>query len=215
MYKGNYISNNKVTFVSPKSLQSAAFAEVICSKLDLHLADPLDIKNETTPMIVLVDLSSEPEALMALKSEIEKYPALCRVVLINIDPSEEFSAFLSWPSVVGIFNPSDTVDALVQGIAQILKGELWVSRHLSSRLIHHFRGHTQRKQLVVNELTIRQDQILKMLASGNSNSEIAKALSISPLTAKTHIYNLYKKINVKNRAQAAEWAKMYLSDLNK
>jgi len=44
-----------------------------------------------------------------------------------------------------------------------------------------------------------------MLASGMPNRDIAERLCISPHTVKTHIYNLYKKINVTNRYQAVRW----------
>jgi LuxR family transcriptional regulator of csgAB operon len=55
-------------------------------------------------------------------------------------------------------------------------------------------------------LTAREVQILAMVAVGSKNEDIADKLCISPHTVKTHIYNIFKKINVPNRLQAALWA---------
>ena len=55
-------------------------------------------------------------------------------------------------------------------------------------------------------LTQRENEVLTMVAVGATNEEIADRLCISPHTVKTHVYNIFKKINVPNRLQAAFWA---------
>ncbi|MFH1935680.1 MAG: helix-turn-helix transcriptional regulator [Pseudomonadota bacterium] len=55
-------------------------------------------------------------------------------------------------------------------------------------------------------LTPREVEILTMMATGATNANIADKLCISPHTVKTHIYNIFKKIDVPNRLQASLWA---------
>ncbi len=55
-------------------------------------------------------------------------------------------------------------------------------------------------------LTPRQIEILALVAVGATNEQIADKLCISPQTVKSHLYNIFKKINVPNRVQAALWA---------
>ncbi|MCK4790270.1 MAG: helix-turn-helix transcriptional regulator [Desulfobacteraceae bacterium] len=52
----------------------------------------------------------------------------------------------------------------------------------------------------------KEIEILSMVAFGAKNEQIADKLFISPNTVKTHVYNIFKKINVPNRLQAALWA---------
>ena len=55
-------------------------------------------------------------------------------------------------------------------------------------------------------LTSRQAEVLALITVGATNDEIAERLCVSPHTVKTHLYNIFKKINVTNRLQAALWA---------
>ncbi|MCF8104674.1 MAG: response regulator transcription factor [Desulfohalobiaceae bacterium] len=55
-------------------------------------------------------------------------------------------------------------------------------------------------------LTSREEEILALIAAGKMNVEIAENLFISQSTVKTHVYNIFQKIHVQNRVQAALWA---------
>ena len=57
-----------------------------------------------------------------------------------------------------------------------------------------------------NELTRREIEVLRMIAAGSSNKEIASVLNISERTVKNHISNIFKKIDVSDRTQAAVFA---------
>lgn len=59
-------------------------------------------------------------------------------------------------------------------------------------------------------LTKREQEILSQLTSGEPNSVIASRLHLSEHTVKNHMYNIFRKIGVKNRLQASNWAKMHL-----
>jgi DNA-binding NarL/FixJ family response regulator len=62
------------------------------------------------------------------------------------------------------------------------------------------------------ELSQREREILLMLAAGATNKDIAQKLFLSLNTIKSHIYNIYRKIDVPNRLQASLWAAKHLRD---
>jgi DNA-binding NarL/FixJ family response regulator len=59
-------------------------------------------------------------------------------------------------------------------------------------------------------LTAREKEILVAIASGSGNTEISDEFNISLNTVKTHVYNIYKKIDVRNRLEATLWVARYL-----
>jgi len=127
----------------------------------------------------------------------------CPVVLFNVEPDDEIEKEAVDRGVRGIFYDSEPPDRFPKGILAVLNGELWYSRKALSKCVSEARPPV--KLPVATILTTREKEILTKIASGAGNKEIADALCISTYTVKTHIYNIYKKINVTNRLQAMLW----------
>lgn len=132
------------------------------------------------------------------------------VALFNVDPEHGIERQAVDHGIRGIFYRSDPAAMFTRGIVEILKGELWYSRKTMSDFLIQNRSTAKLSDDTVNSLTFREREILIGIASGASNKEIAGDLGISLHTVKTHIYNIYKKIKVPNRLQAALWAAQYL-----
>jgi LuxR family transcriptional regulator of csgAB operon len=115
-----------------------------------------------------------------------------------------------YKGIKGFFYKDDNLEILKKGISFLLKGELWISRNLLAKCA--LNGFKQKRLFIqINtELTKREIEILTLISMGITNEEIAEKICVSSHTVKTHLYNIYKKINVKNRLQAAIWASKYL-----
>ncbi|WP_172683734.1 LuxR C-terminal-related transcriptional regulator [Desulfosarcina cetonica] len=134
------------------------------------------------------------------------------MALFNVDPdaSAAFERQVIERCIRGIFYLNEPLDRFIKGVKAILQGELWFSRKITSKILVDI--HYRRSSVAVAEamLTAREKKILIAISSGASNSDIAEECFISPNTVKTHLYNIYKKIGVKNRMEAALWVVRYL-----
>ena len=108
--------------------------------------------------------------------------------------------------VRGFFYENDTPEQILKGIRAIFSNELWVSREILTKAILENREKEETLNREPSLLTAREIEILTLIAAGTKNEEVAEKLCISPHTVRTHIYNIFKKINVPNRLQAALWA---------
>jgi len=131
---------------------------------------------------------------------------LCCLFNLKADSGLEMEAVEY--GVKGFFYEHDQLENLLRGIYGVFHGEIWLSRKNMSKYIKRRSGPKKRTNgnLGESRLTRREAEILGMLASGSSNQNIAETLFISSHTVKTHIYNIYKKIDVSDRLQAALWA---------
>ncbi|MNS33142.1 CsgBAC operon transcriptional regulatory protein [compost metagenome] len=128
------------------------------------------------------------------------------VALLNAEPHVDIWSMLQWPSCVGVFFSSDLPQCLVCGIKKILLGELWIPRDMLADL---YRKQIKNCALASSSnclLTKRELEILNQLCLGYSNHDIATNFYISENTTKSHLYRIFKKIGVRNRLQAVQWA---------
>ncbi len=132
------------------------------------------------------------------------------IALFNVDPDKGVERQAVDHGIRGVFYRNDPVKMLSRGIIEIFNGELWYSRKTMSEYLLQNRSISKFSEDTVSSLTFREREILIGVASGASNKDLAEDLGISLHTVKTHIYNIYKKINVPNRLQAALWAAQYL-----
>lgn len=134
------------------------------------------------------------------------------VALFNLEPAPgtEFELQAIERGLRGLFYINDSPQRFVKGIESILNGELWFSRKTTSQLLMDPNRFRARNEALEAMLTPREREILIAIASGATNGDIADAFHISTHTVKTHIYNIYKKIDVHNRLEATLWVARYL-----
>ncbi|EOH0512996.1 LuxR C-terminal-related transcriptional regulator [Vibrio fluvialis] len=118
---------------------------------------------------------------------------------------------LSFGNLKGLFYQPSEPEQIARGLAEIINGQNWLPHHVSSQLLHYYRHIFQNHHTKATiELTTRELQILRSLKTGASNMQMAESLFISEFTVKSHLYQIFKKLSVKNRTQAIAWANQNL-----
>jgi LuxR family transcriptional regulator of csgAB operon len=152
---------------------------------------------------VLIDLDF-------LASLLSSLPCL---VLFNVKPNLGIEERCVWKGIRGFFYENDPLDHFLKGIHAVLKGELWLSREIMTKCILEGKGREDTSSDKTQILTSRQVEILALVSIGASNDQISESLCISTHTVKTHLSNIFKKIKVPNRLQAALWSAKNLEPL--
>jgi len=169
----------------------------------------IDDKNTESPRLILLDcLGKNPEDILVELESIDKKTMFAHdlVVLFNLRPGLKIEEEAVMRGVRGFFYTQDSLDRFQKGIRAVFDGELWLSREIMTKFILENKGRRRFSRTDTTNLTRREKEILGMVATGTKNVEIASDLYISPHTVKTHLYNIYKKIQVSNRLEATFWA---------
>ena len=129
------------------------------------------------------------------------------MALFNVQHDYEIEKVALKNGVRGFLYSDDHLEDLVNGICAINSGELWISRRLITEcLLDSYIGKELPKP-ADHSLSKREVELLQALSIGASNDTIADRMCISSHTVKTHLHNIFRKINVDNRLEAVLWAK--------
>ncbi len=200
--------------IGRNSLQTRVFAKV----LEQHLGAPclltsnelLSDQCQLEGSLALIDIESIPQ------SEIEAclggiHQDVQTMAIFNATQGVPMEWLVRWPKLRGVFFSGTTEDQFVRGVSALRENEYWLPRRMLADYLEKTRNTHTTGEFTACSLTRKEIEILRAIVSGSSNSRIAQQLHISPHTVKTHIYNLYRKIKVRNRVQAASWASVHLS----
>lgn len=162
---------------------------------------------ETKPNVVLIDNNiSECDSNEAVREIKEKSPEVRIAMLTDCENEVElFSAIES--GATGYLLKDMRVGELVKSIELIGNGEIVVSPPLSEKLVGKFAS--MRKKEAESDpagLTEREIEIVRLLAQGATNKEMAEKLFIAQNTVKVHLKNILEKLQLRNRQQLVAYA---------
>lgn len=132
-----------------------------------------------------------------------------RQALLRVEPASPYEQLIRWPGVKGVFAPDFNESQLLNGVQNILAGQNWLPRRLLELCLEKQRGHVPQTRLPLL-LTERERQILQHVGDASTNAQIAFDLCISQHTVKTHLYNIFRKIQVRNRMEAGNWIRQHM-----
>ncbi len=155
------------------------------------------------PQIVLMDVELPGEGGIELTRALhEKHPEVRVVMLTAFSDSERVFAALK-AGAVGYLLKNVAPDEIRATVERAAAGEPMLSGEIAGRVLREFEREEERDREQLDALTMREEEILKLLATGESNREIGKRLFISEQTVKNHVASIFRKLQVNDRTKAA------------
>jgi DNA-binding NarL/FixJ family response regulator len=164
---------------------------------------------ELEPDVVLMDVRMPQVDGVTAVREIVSWPRRPRVLVLTTFDLDEVVDDALDAGADGFLLKRATPEQLIDGIRTVFSGDALVSPTVTRRLLaaHAGRRPPDHERLALAApLTERETAVLRALAEGLSNAEIAAAIWVSPETVKTHIKNILTKLAVRDRTQAVVWA---------
>jgi DNA-binding NarL/FixJ family response regulator len=165
--------------------------------------DALRIVRELCPDVMLMDISMPGNGLEAIAEALDYCPDLKIVMLTVSETSEDIAAALKL-GAKGYVLKGVGSRGLADVVRTVASGESYVSPALSARLIAGLSAPSEAsKPDPMSDLTGREQEVLRLVASGLSNKRVARELDLHEKTVKHHMTRILSKLKVTNRTEAA------------
>jgi DNA-binding NarL/FixJ family response regulator len=172
-------------------------------------ATALDLVRKCAPDVVLMDLEMPGLSGIETTRQIAEIAPRTRVVVLTVAGDEQSVVDAIGAGACGYLLKGTSLKSLVAGIHAAVAGESLISAAVGAKLFERLRADDRRtaaERRVYHELSAREIEILKLLAGGKHNAEIAQELLISPHTVRNHISNILAKLQISNRIEATAYA---------
>lgn len=209
--------NIRVFLVDDQAMVRAGFRMILESEADIEVvgeaedgagavSGALDLK----PDIVLMDVQMpNMDGLEATKQIVESQEdVLTRVLILTTFERDEYIFEALRVGASGFLLKNAPPEDLVSAVRVVAEGNALLAPSITRRIIAEFSKRPLRsvKEIDIKDLTARELEVLRLVARGMTNAEIAGELLVSEATVKTHVSNVLTKLDVRDRIQLVVYA---------
>ncbi len=171
--------------------------------------ETIEVVSTLQPDVVLLDITMPGIDGVGIIRPIKQQSPATKPLMLTAARDDDLILKALRAGAKGYLSKDTTVSHLTKAIQAVHEGELWVDRKLIARFVEQevvaeLRENSPRR--TQEALTTREEEILRLLASGGTNKEIAQALLISEKTVKCHLQSIFRKLNITRRLEAILYA---------
>ena len=171
--------------------------------------EAVKLVRELAPDVVVMDLNMPGISGVEATRQVTTLAPLTRVIVLTISDQDEDVMDAIVAGACGYLLKDASIQDLIRGIESAAIGESLISPHIAGKVLQRVRStaaDSEGAETIRAELSDREIEVLKLIANGKDNAQIARDLVISPKTVKNHISNILMKLQIDNRIQAAVYA---------
>jgi DNA-binding NarL/FixJ family response regulator len=208
----------RVLIVDDQSLVRAGFRMILEAEHDIEVvgeasdgAEALDAADELSPDVILMDVRMpNVDGLEATRRLLEGKSEGPRVLILTTFDLDEYVWEALHAGASGFLLKDTPPEQLVDAIHIVASGDALLAPAITRRVIEEFVSRppasVRRAAPGLDELTARELEMLRYVARGLSNAEIAEAAFVSETTVKTHVAHILMKLRLRDRVQAVVFA---------
>ena len=195
-----------------QSLVRAGFRLILESQPDFTVvgeaqdgAEAVALERRHHPDVVLMDIRMPRlDGLEATRQILENRSSQCRVVMLTTFDLDEYVYAALKAGACGFLLKDVTPEQLIAAVRLVAAGDALLAPSITRRLIERYAVRDAPSGLTrdLSELSPREADVLRLVARGLGNQEIAEKLFVSEATVKTHVAHILDKLQVENRVQA-------------
>jgi DNA-binding NarL/FixJ family response regulator len=205
----------RVLIVDDHALVRRGLEQLIASAPDFEIVgaaangeEAVRLAGERTPDVILMDLSMPAlDGIEATRRITESRPEVHVVVLTSFDDKQRILDALA-AGATGYLLKDAEPDEVLAAIRTAVVGGSPLDPRAARVLVD-----ARREQSPARALSPREEEVLRLLATGLANKQIARRLGITERTVKAHLTSVFQQLGVSDRTQAALWAREHLPDL--
>ena len=156
-----------------------------------------------TPDVILMDINMPRMSGVEATRTIAQQNSDVRIVMLTVTDTDENLFESIKAGALGFLTKDISPEGLTKAIRETMEGEATLSPFIAARMVRYIQqgGLPQEAKTTAN-LTEREDEILRLIARGARDREIAEQLFISESTVKKHVQNVLRKLHARNRVEA-------------
>jgi DNA-binding NarL/FixJ family response regulator len=202
-----------ILIVDDHTLFRTGIRKMLETETDMHVVgeaatgrEALDQARELMPDVILMDIKMPDLDGVAAARTLHREMPHMGIIFVTMFEDDEFIFQGLQAGGRGYILKDADPETMLRAIRAVAHGESLLGTTVAQKVMRQFSALPGKQTSLFDDLTPRELEVLKLIAEGLSNKEIAEELTISEKTVKNHINNIFSKLHVNDRSQAMLYA---------